>query len=68
MNKSTDPHLGTALDVLGVLVDCLPDNKAAFLDDRNLQDATLMRLQVAGEQLVRVRENFPDYYAKHGLS
>lgn len=32
------------------------------MNDRNAQDATLMRLQDIGEQLVRIRDKFPDFY------
>lgn len=62
MTKSAVPHLATALDSLRVVVDRLPGNKEVFLTDGILQDATLMRLQEAGEQLVRVRDQFADYY------
>ena len=65
MKKSVDPHLGAALDALRVLVNRLPANEQLFLDNDTLQDATLMRLQVAGEQLVKVRDNFPEYYEKY---
>ena len=40
----------------------MPPEKSKFLDDSLLQDATLMRIQEAGEQLSRIRENFPEYY------
>ncbi len=42
-----------------------PDTKEAFLKDPNAQDATLMRLQVIGEQLIRIREKYPDFYEQH---
>ena len=43
----------------------MPDEKATFLNDAILQDATLMRIQEAGEQLSRIRDNFPEYYDGH---
>jgi uncharacterized protein with HEPN domain len=30
--------------------------------DRNAQDATLMRLQDIGEQLIHIRDQFPEFY------
>lgn len=36
-----------------------------FMADPNAQDATLMRLQDIGEQLVRIRDIFPDFYEQH---
>lgn len=65
MTKSISPHTGAAVDSLMVIVQRLPKDQETFLGNGILQDATLMRLQDAGEQLVRIRENFPEYYDQH---
>ena len=35
------------------------------MNDRNAQDATLMRLQDIGEQLTRIRDQFPEFYEQN---
>jgi uncharacterized protein with HEPN domain len=65
MKKQAKPHLGAALDSLRIIIARLPASKELFLQDAILGDATLMRLQDAGEQLTRVRDNFPDEYEKY---
>ena len=53
------------MDTLQVIHTNRPADKASFLADQNAQDATLMRLQDIGEQLSRLRENFPEFYEKN---
>jgi len=65
MTKSAEPYINLILDSLNVVMSRVPAEKSAFLDDGILQDATLMRLQEAGEQLIHVREQFPEYYERH---
>jgi uncharacterized protein with HEPN domain len=65
MTKAVEPYLNTILDSLNTLLSRMPEDKAQFFDNGILQDATLMRLQEAGEQLVRIRDKFPDYYESH---
>lgn len=65
MNKVPDPHLLYMLDTLEVIAQNTPGSKEEFLRDRNAQDATLMRLQDIGEQLVSLRDKFPDYFDEH---
>ena len=65
MTKDAKPYAGGALDALEIVVKRLPATKAEFLNDEILADATLMRLQEAGEHLTRIRDNFPDYYEAH---
>lgn len=65
MNKVPRPYIGAAYDSLLLVVDRAGRDKRAFLDDSLLQDATLMRLLDAGEQLARLRDLFPEYYAEH---
>ena len=50
------------MDTLDTIQNNTPTGKDAFMDDLNAQDATLMRLQDIGEQLVRIRDKFPDFF------
>jgi len=59
---SPQPNLKFILDTLETIKDNTPSDKDAFMNDLNAQDATLMRLQDIGEQLVRIRDKFPDFY------
>lgn len=43
----------------------MPADLGAFMNDRNAQDATLMRLQDIGEQLTRIRDQFPEFYEQN---
>jgi len=63
--KEPTPHLKFILDTLETIKDKTPNDHQVFMTDSNAQDATLMRLQDIGEQLSRIRENFPDFYEKH---
>lgn len=63
--KSVKPHLAYILDTLNVISANTPADLNTFMDDRNAQDATLMRLQDIGEQLVRIRDQFPEFYERH---
>lgn len=65
MIKSAQPYIHVILDSLSIVVARLPKDKETFLNDGLLQDATLMRLQAAGEQLVHIRDEFQDYYKAH---
>jgi len=59
------PNLKFILDTLDTIRNNTSSDKDTFMNDRNAQDATLMRLQDIGEQLVRIRDKFPDYYVQH---
>lgn len=63
--KNPAAHLNFILDTLKTIRDNTPSDKAAFLADPNAQDATLIRLQDIGEQLVRIREKFSDFYEQN---
>jgi uncharacterized protein with HEPN domain len=63
--KSVKPHIAYILDTLEVIRENTPADLDSFMRDRNAQDATLMRLQDIGEQLSRIREQFPDFYQGH---
>lgn len=63
--SSPQPNLKFILDTLNTIQNNTPTYKDDFMNDLNAQDATLMRLQDIGEQLVRIREKFPDFYEQH---
>lgn len=58
-------HIGLVIDALETVINRLSGNKEEFLKDEVLQDATLMQLQESGEHLVRICDNFTDYYESH---
>lgn len=62
MNKVVTPHIKFMIDTIDSINANTPKDKKAFLSDKNAMDATLMRLQDIGEQLSRIRDNFPEYY------
>lgn len=62
------PNLKFILDTLDAIRNNTPRDKDTFMNDRNAQDATLMRLQDIGEQLVRIRDKFPDFYEQNSSS
>jgi len=59
------PNLKFILDTLDTIQNNTPSNKDTFMSDLNAQDATLMRLQDIGEQLVRIRDKFPNFYVQY---
>jgi uncharacterized protein with HEPN domain len=63
--SNPQPNLKFILDTLDTIKNNTPADKDAFMNDLNAQDATLMRLQDIGEQLVRIRDKFPDFYEQH---
>ena len=63
--NNPQPNLKFILDTLDTIQNNTPTNRDAFMSDLNAQDATLMRLQDIGEQLVRIREKFPDFYEQN---
>lgn len=65
MSKVVEPIIGAAYDSLVTIVNRCGTDKENFMNDTTLQDATYMRLLDAGEHLMRIRENFHDYYAIH---
>ncbi len=65
MTKNPKVHLEYISDVLESIKDNTPTSFEAFMSDQNAQDATLMRLQDIGEQLSRIRDQFPDYYEQN---
>ena len=65
MTESPKPNLYFIKDTLASIRDNTPSDKRDFMSNPNAKDATLMRLQDIGEQLIRVRDKFPEYYADH---
>jgi uncharacterized protein with HEPN domain len=59
------PNLSFILDTLEKIRKNTPSDKDTFMSDPNAQDATLMRLQDIGEQLIRIRDKFPDFYEQY---
>ena len=62
MKKYVEPHLKYMLGDLAILKQRLPQSKDKFMADGVLQDAMLMRLIDVGEQLIHIREKFPEFY------
>jgi uncharacterized protein with HEPN domain len=60
--KKPNPHIAFIQETLQLIRENTPKNQDDFMKDRNAQDATLMRLQDVGEQLVRIRDGFPEFY------
>lgn len=65
MSKDFRLNIETILESLNICVNRVPATRDQFLIDDILQDATLMRLQEAGEQMVRIRDNSPEYFQNH---
>jgi uncharacterized protein with HEPN domain len=63
--NNPQPNLRFIMDTLETIRSYTPKSKEAFMNDPNAQDATLMRLQDIGEQLIRIRDKFPDFYEQH---
>jgi uncharacterized protein with HEPN domain len=68
MTKQPEPLVGVAIDALNIVVERVGHDKQAFIDSDLLQDATLMRIQEAGECLSRIRDGFPDFYEKNHVT
>jgi uncharacterized protein with HEPN domain len=64
--ESPKPNLSFVLDTLNSISENTPPNKQTFMGDPNARDATLMRLQDIGEQLITVRDKFPEFYDQYG--
>lgn len=65
MTKDVRLNIETLLESLEVIISRVPKDREQFLRDDILQDATLMRLQESGEQMVHIRDNFPEYFEQH---
>ena len=63
--KNPRPYLLLILDTLNIIRENMPKDKIDFLNDPNVQDATLMRLQDIGEQLIHIRDKFSEFYEQN---
>jgi uncharacterized protein with HEPN domain len=63
--KSPNPHLSFILETITIIETYTPKDLNSFQNDKNAQDASLMRLQDIGEQIARLRTNFKDFYEEH---
>ena len=60
--KQPRPYLLNVLSSIDAIRNYKPDNEAAFLKNAMSQDAILMRLQDVGENLIHVRDIFPEFW------
>lgn len=65
MSKTPAPYLAAAIESLVKIRGSRPSSVEEFVSDSLLWDGTLMRVQVAGEYLSKVRTRFPDFYERH---
>jgi uncharacterized protein with HEPN domain len=63
--KHQDPHLQAALESIAAISSYRPGTQAEFQADFMARDAVLMRLQDLGENLAKVKQDFPDFWNKH---
>jgi uncharacterized protein with HEPN domain len=63
--KNPKPYLLLITDTLNIIRENTPKDKSAFLNDLNAQDATLIRLQDIGEQLIHIRDKVPEFYEQN---
>lgn len=63
--KEVKPYLRGVVSGIEAIASYRPGNEADFMSDPKTQDAVLMRLQDIGENLCKVRDNFPDFWEKH---
>ena len=63
--KVPDPYVITALDAGRRVQRYTPESAEAFFESELIQDAICMRLQEMGENLSKIRQQFPDYYQAH---
>jgi uncharacterized protein with HEPN domain len=56
MSKSFGPHVALIVESIAAIERYQPDTLHLFMEDDIVQDAILMRLQVIGEHLARMRQ------------
>lgn len=64
MKKSYTPHLVIIQEAIAAIEEYRPATKDAFLANGLIQDGILMRLQVIGEHLARMRQIDDDRFAQ----
>jgi uncharacterized protein with HEPN domain len=60
--KHPKPYLLNIIDSIEAIRTYIPPSEKEFLENQLSQDAILMRLQDIGENLIRLRDLFPDYW------
>jgi uncharacterized protein with HEPN domain len=65
ITKHAKPYLLLIDQSLVQIATYTPDAIESFLEDQMCQDAVAMRLQEIGENLARIRDATPDYFAEH---
>ncbi|MFW0796905.1 HepT-like ribonuclease domain-containing protein [Gordonia sp. CPCC 205515] len=63
--KVVNPYLEAARMAVDAALRSVPAAREDLIPGSDRADAILLRLQVAGEQLNRVRAEFPDEFAQH---
>lgn len=63
--KVPDPYIQAALESVSAIDSYKPDEEQAFLSDAKTQEAVLMPLLDIGENIGRVRQDFPEFWELH---
>ena len=63
--KQPKPYLLNILNAVEAIASYMPSSEEAFMNDPKSQDAILMRLQDIGENLITLRDSFPDFWDKN---
>ena len=63
--KQPKPYLLNILNAVEAIASYQPNSEEAFMNDPKSQDAILMRLQDIGENLIILRDSFPDFWDKN---
>ncbi|WP_182358384.1 HepT-like ribonuclease domain-containing protein [Tomitella gaofuii] len=64
--KSPRPYLQMVVAAASRVAEHLPASEDEFLRTQLVQDAVCMRLQEMGENLGKIRRQFPSFYADNG--
>jgi uncharacterized protein with HEPN domain len=60
--KQPKPYLLSIISAIDAVESYRPSSEEAFMVDPKSKDAILMRLQDIGENLLRLRDLFPDFW------
>lgn len=63
--KLPKPYLLNILNAVEAIESYIPNSEQEFMNDPKSQDAILMRLQDIGENLITLRDSFPDFWEKN---
>lgn len=67
MSDQPKPYIENILGSVEAIESYRSADKSAFVADPKSQDAILMRLQDIGENLLKLRDNFPDFWESHAV-